>query len=136
MSPEVKKLAAIIIKLYKQTRAGEITWEEGFDKNPYHRLKNGKTITLSSFWYEDDPYEKIEIGNSETGGSVTFTDAHFPRNEPAFGEFESWYLAMKELREKAERQAAGTDGILDDVMDALQIDLTDAAVSIDDDIPF
>lgn len=136
MSNDYKKLGAIIKHIYAETEKKNMNWQLGGNsKYVSAEIGGGKTIILSTFTRDEEPFEVFEINNTYTGGTVTFNDSSFPRKYPAFGGFETWYLAMGALREKAIRQAEGIDGILEEIIDELGINDDNLEVE-DSDLPF
>lgn len=133
MSEDHQKYAAIVKSLYERTESDSLKWEmDIIEGTPATSLNNKRRIILSSYEYQNEPFEKITIRNKVTGGEVYITDGDFPRKYPCFPPFEAWYLAMKALREKAERKARGIDSIFDEVLDDLGAtidDLPDPEVS-------
>ena len=130
MTQDIQKYAAIIKSLHAKTDAKSLEWEH-VEGAVEVGIGLNKTVSLSEFHSNDgEPYERLTVRNNFTGGEVVFVDSDLPRWLEAPLPFESWYLAMKALREKAQRQASGVDGILDDLISDLGAEVEE------DDLPF
>lgn len=131
MTSDAQKYAAILKSLHKRTDAKQFEWTKSIE-GVRTTIGLNKSVVLSDYVTPDnEPIEQLTIKNDVTGGSVSFLDGDLPRWLTCPQPFDNWYLVMKALREKAERQADGVDGILDDL-------ISDLGAEIDDegDIPF
>lgn len=125
MSDAKLKYQQIVDRLYNKTMNSSINWEIGFN-NDLECILGEYTIKLKGFRDEEgEPFEVIEIFDSDGRVVDSFNDGVLADLAPKDVGISSYYNKMNALRSQAKRHALGADKALDQILE-----------NLDDDIPF
>jgi hypothetical protein len=118
MSEVNQKYARLVQSLYSRSKAELISWEVPTEGKA-QCLLGGYTIVLSTArTTEGEPVEIVRI-LFDGAEKEMFSDLTLKGLITGFGQSESYYGLMQDLRNLATRQALGLDKVIDDILEKL-----------------
>lgn len=118
MRPEEiqSKYRIMVERLYDRTISDSINWEMGWNGDVQCQF-GAYTVHLKSSRDSDgEPYEHVELRNSNDIVIDSFSDAYITGETPRIANFTTYYGLMAELRQSARRKAMGVGDAIDTIL--------------------
>lgn len=109
----------MVERLYVKTSQGDINWELNSDRNPVTSVASYR-VMLNRTYLGNGAMENLTILSDHDEVIDSFTDEDLDADFNSPVGFESYYMLMEALREKAFRQAVGADKAIADIMKTLR----------------
>jgi len=115
------KLGILTYKLWQQTQAGKVDWEETAKNGVFQAIFGDNTIQIHMEISQEDgePYIYVTILNADGDQIERFHDAEVRKFIP--GSQKSFEM-MKQIVDTARRRALGTEQALDSIISILEKD--------------